>query len=514
MPPDHQVGVGPQPGHVVPAADLEVVVAGRPLDRPERRVGGLDRRVVERAGLPEHRPHRVADRVVDLPGLHSVSIMSRGVAQIADDLAHRGRRARPGRRRCRPRPGPRRRPRVPARSADPGAAARPGRGARPVLRQGPAPAGDLAGDQLGAGPAGQQAGASAQVRASSASSSTCSRRRLADPADAGPDHLARPSPHASRPARPTQSHFTEEWVSALIVGSSAARHQQPGAVGCSAADHQGDHGHRGVRDRVGANAGASSASSRPIGRRRGGDHHAVDRRPFPASAAEPTTSRPGPSIAPAPAVVRPHLDPARVPSSATSSVDQPVRRRRAGRRRPARPAGRTELPRRARAATRRPGPARTAPARPPRRTASRDSPGVHPAEQRLEQPVGHLGPEPLVHVRADRHVAGQRRRRQLRFGGRPRVAGPASAPRAVRPTSVGTPITDGGSGDRPAVDQQPGLGARSGARAGRPDPSSAIRSTRLGPAGQHRLGPAVEPDPVELDRGQLAAAARRRPRAR
>ena len=73
--------------------------------------------------------------------------------------------------------------------------------------------------------------------------------------------------------------------------------------------------------------------------------------------------------------------------------------------------------------------------------------GVDAAEQRLDQPVGDLGAEPLVDQVADRDVAVDRRRRQLA------ARGPGRAPRRrARPRraswarSSGTPISERGSG--------------------------------------------------------------------
>ena len=49
VPPDHQVGVGAQSGDVVPAADHQVVVLGGTVDRLQRGIRGLVRRVVQLA---------------------------------------------------------------------------------------------------------------------------------------------------------------------------------------------------------------------------------------------------------------------------------------------------------------------------------------------------------------------------------------------------------------------------------------------------------------------------------
>src|SRR4051794_15409595 len=66
VPPDHQVGVGPQTRDVVDPADDDVL-AGQFLEQRRDLVrGGGPLVVAERAGQLEHRPHRVADEGVQL----------------------------------------------------------------------------------------------------------------------------------------------------------------------------------------------------------------------------------------------------------------------------------------------------------------------------------------------------------------------------------------------------------------------------------------------------------------
>ena len=71
-------------------------------------------------------------------------------------------------------------------------------------------------------------------------------------------------------------------------------------------------------------------------------------------------------------------------------------------------------------------------------------PGVDPAEQRLQQPVGHLRAEPFVDVAADGDV----RRRAASAGRRarrPRAdSPPRTAARAARRRRSGTPSSEGG----------------------------------------------------------------------
>ena len=70
MPPHHQVGVGADAGEVVDPADHHVV--GRELLQQRvdlDRLGAARSRVTEHVAQREHRPHRVADGVVDLPEL-------------------------------------------------------------------------------------------------------------------------------------------------------------------------------------------------------------------------------------------------------------------------------------------------------------------------------------------------------------------------------------------------------------------------------------------------------------
>ena len=45
-----------------------------------------------------------------------------------------------------------------------------------------------------------------------------------------------PRPQRSDAASATHAHFVEEWVNALIVGSVARRHEQPGAFRPGVAD--------------------------------------------------------------------------------------------------------------------------------------------------------------------------------------------------------------------------------------------------------------------------------------
>ena len=230
MPPDHQVGVGPQAGDVVPAADHQVLSLGRPARWPERAARRLrSASSLEPAGRPEHRPHRVADRVVDLPRLHRVprlaqlvrsssafrrqrlssAIPALGTCQVAVILSPPPSRSR-GRRRSRRRPARRRRPPAPAAASS----AAPQRGdplAVPdqILRQPAAPAADVPGDQVRPGPARAAAAprrtsaAPAPRRGTCSSRSSPSRPTLART-------TATPRPQRPSAASATQAHLAEE----------------------------------------------------------------------------------------------------------------------------------------------------------------------------------------------------------------------------------------------------------------------------------------------------------------
>jgi hypothetical protein len=70
VPPDHQIGVGAQAGHVVPATDHQIIVLSGMVNRLERCIRSLQRRVIQLTLSFEHRPHGVANGQVDLARFH------------------------------------------------------------------------------------------------------------------------------------------------------------------------------------------------------------------------------------------------------------------------------------------------------------------------------------------------------------------------------------------------------------------------------------------------------------
>ena len=212
VPPDHQVGVGAQPGHVVPAADHEVVVLGRaPVDRLQRRPSArLGRVVVEPARPPEHRPHGVADGVVDLARLHPApAVLAAGRVrccwtsilprQVRQDLVRR----RGARRRGRPAmPDPVVAPRrTTASPGTPASAARSRGDPVPVPDQycGSPPPQRRHARRRPARPLPSPAASRPRRRsAGPAPRRRAAAPRLAEPADAGPHH-GHVAPYPSRP---------------------------------------------------------------------------------------------------------------------------------------------------------------------------------------------------------------------------------------------------------------------------------------------------------------------------
>ena len=213
VPPDHQVGVGAQPGDVVDAAHHHVLL-GQLL---EQRLDLAARapRAARGSGLvgPEHRPHRVPDGVVESPRRRALGLprRHRRLPDAPDDLSrprpptgHAGRDADPVVRRA----GQRQ-----ARCAASAARRRrPGPGGRPRTAAARRPSAAPCSATTSARPAGQRAQLGHGAATSSASPSL-QQPLLAEPADAGAhrvhvgvpgvgDPLAQPPPLRSRSGSP------------------------------------------------------------------------------------------------------------------------------------------------------------------------------------------------------------------------------------------------------------------------------------------------------------------------
>ena len=130
-------------------------------------------------------------------------------------------------------------------------------------------------------------------------------------------------------------------------------------------------------------------------------------------------------------------------------------------------------------------------------------PGVHPAQQRLDQPVHDLGPEPLRDQRRDRPVGAQVARRQRRLAAHPLQR-------------VGVEQLRGGQVVE--VERHPHQGAWEpvqaaaapdpGRRGGRVDHVEPEPPRQVGPLGapvEHRLGTDVDRDPGDGRGAELAA---------
>ena len=248
-------------------------------------------------------------------------------------------------------------------------------------------------------------------------------------------------------------------------------------------------------------AAAAAGRAARRGRRR------RQRWPRASPRAGPTEHEPGP--VPVQAGDRGRIDASVTP--AVRELAPPGRRRARGRRRPAR-----------RTPARSPGSgdARACAASEPPSAGRREQPGrdrlerqlsgtarVDAAEQRLQQPVGHLGPEPLVDVRrrSPRRRSSGGAGRSGSVSARPGVPR-ASAPVARAARSVGTPSSDGGRRRGSPVDQQPWRGRASGwtTSCRRDRASSTARPPRdAGPASTPR--PASSRTLADPDRRELAA---------
>ena len=194
---------------------------------PQGCVGGLERRVVQRSRPPEHRPHRVADGVVDLPRLHAPILPRARLPKVASDLVNRRvRRAETGGDpdpvQCRPGDGQSGHGVRLVRSRATSAVV-----ADAVLRQAAAPAGHRPGDQFCPRPARERPrlGERPPQQRRVVELQHCG---LALPADAGPDHLDAHSPDRRRALRhpvPLGSRVGERLDRRQLAG----RHQHAGA---------------------------------------------------------------------------------------------------------------------------------------------------------------------------------------------------------------------------------------------------------------------------------------------
>ena len=141
----------------------------------------------------------------------------------------------------------------------------------------------------------------------------------------------------------------------------------------------------------------------------------------------------------------------------------------------------------------------------------RESPGlsgVDATQQRLQQPVGHLRPEPLVEQQTDRYVVGQRRSGQRRLAAGP--CQPGRCEQSGQRLEVGRhPQCRGRQLDGTAVHVHLGLGV--GRMHQQVVESELVdQRRRLRPPDQHRLRTAVHLQVPEPDARDLAAEPRRR----
>ena len=131
---------------------------------------------------------------------------------------------------------------------------------------------------------------------------------------------------------------------------------------------------------------------------------------------------------------------------------------------------------------------------------------VHPAEQRVDQPVDDLRAEPGSDVIRHRHVAIPNRRRQLEV-----LAGPGRTfaghhPRPGQFGQVGRDAHELAAGQRAERAERPdrrGRGSRIHAVTGQPDLGDELGSLR--PGDEQRLGSLVDRDAGHLGDDQLAA---------
>ena len=426
------------------------------------------------------------------------------------------------RRRCRRRPGRRRRPPIPARQ--PVGAEALDQGAVPdqILRQPATPPGHVRRRSPRPTTSPAALGPPPPCGPMQRSIVDLQQRFLPAPPDTRSGPGQRPRPSVGDPAgHPVP--LLRRVRHRLDGGQLTGRHQQPRSGQLALPEPPGTpppSTRTGWRRSSGA-AGTSSLSSRPAG---AAGHATITASAVSSSPSGPTRPNPSRSRRRPRASRRcgcPHRRGRQLADQASTPAD---RRHRPDRRTPVR---------RPVAGARWRGRSRDPPARARANsscaTAANDSSprpaGVHPAQQRLQQPIGHLRPESLLDV-----VARSRRRRSTAGRAAPVPAGRRSTRRrtAVRPApsrSVGTPSTDGGSRCGRPPTKQPGLGRRSDAPA-RAEPelvASARPPPAAGPASipRRRRRRPVEPTVASLppqrgdpSRRHLAAAQRQPARRR
>ena len=445
MPPHHQVGVRAQPGHVVDAAHDHVGL--RQLGEELLDLGGLGVAVgavsrAEHVVEPEHRPHGVADGVVDLADPRCLRRPARCSWPHCCAPGHAASRGGPPRWARTPVGGPVRRAdhgghahpvvRRPAhrepgdgRRRRPGSA-RPGRGG--PRRTAAAPRPSAARGRRPASPRARSASArSASDQATSSSSLACSAtaspwrpsevRRCTTSPPSGP-------PRTPRPAARTQSHLAKENVDALIRRPSTPGTRKPEPVPSSAATPARSAARK-------ASVTTATEADSTAGQLGGGDRRrrrrAAGRWARPAS---PAPRRPPRGARarwsdPASARSRRRCAAARARSSDVRTAKEPSASASASPAIPPASPANTGF-----SATGGPtGSAAAASSSEPRATSGeqlrhggpgreRARPaGVHPAEQRLDEPVDDLVAEPGGHQVADGDVA-------VDLGGRERRLGP------------------------------------------------------------------------------------------
>ena len=138
----------------------------------------------------------------------------------------------------------------------------------------------------------------------------------------------------------------------------------------------------------------------------------------------------------------------------------------------------------------------------------RGQPRVHPAEQRVDQPVDDLGPEPGPDILRDGHITVARGSRQLQVADRARdaIAGHHAGRGQLR--HVGRHAHELTARQRPQLAPGPDR-RRRGARHHQVEPGVRDQRGPFRPGDQQRLGPFVHRHAGDLGGGELAAQPRR-----